>query len=137
MDLTEAITDAVNYSKQYKKEAQFVMSRCNHHIHLSYTKTGVRVPLAGCRSKKGATQAQSSFSFKKEIDANPKSHLSRKCASIRFAPIRSTQRTSNNIGTTTVYVVFRMCASDGNNIPLQYAHGAALQSSAYNSDTRS
>ena len=57
-DLCTAITDAAAFSEQYKKEAQFVMARCNHHMHLPDPKTGIRVPLSGCRSKKRSTSAK-------------------------------------------------------------------------------
>jgi hypothetical protein len=71
-DLPEAITDAVNYSKQYKKEAQFVLSRCNHHIHLPDPKTGVRVPLPGCRSKKAKHKCKGQFPLRKKLTLIPK-----------------------------------------------------------------
>ena len=71
-DLTEAITDAVNDSKQYKKEAQFVMSRYNHHIQLPDPKIGVRVPLAGCRSKKPPPKCAAQFLLRKKLTLIPK-----------------------------------------------------------------
>ena len=60
------------YAKEYKKEAQFVMSRCNHHIHLSDPKTGVRLPLAGCRSKKAKHKCKGLFPLKKKLTFIPK-----------------------------------------------------------------
>ena len=72
MNLPEAVTDAVKYSTEYKKEAQFVMSRCNHHIHLPDPKTGVRIPLPGCRSKKARNKCKAQFPFIKKLTKNPK-----------------------------------------------------------------
>ena len=48
----QAIIDAAEYSKQYKKEAAFVMTRFNHHVHLADPDTMKRRPLPGCKSKK-------------------------------------------------------------------------------------
>ena len=54
-DIPAAISDACAYTKAYKREAQSVMSRCNHHVHLPDPDTNQRVPLPGCRSKKAKT----------------------------------------------------------------------------------
>ena len=51
-NIAEAKSDAEAYTKLYKKEAQYVMSRTNHHVHLPDPKTGQKLPLPGCRSKK-------------------------------------------------------------------------------------
>ena len=51
-DIPTAISDASTYAKAYKREAQSVMVRCNHHVHLPDPITNQRVPLPGCRSKK-------------------------------------------------------------------------------------
>ena len=51
-DIPSAIDDARAYAELYKREAQSVMSRCNHHVHLPDPSTNVRMPLPGCRSKK-------------------------------------------------------------------------------------
>ena len=54
-DIPAAISDASTYTKAYKREAQSVMTRCNHHVHLPDPVTNQRVPLPGCRSKKART----------------------------------------------------------------------------------
>ena len=54
-DIPTAISDASTYAKAYKQEAQSVMVRCNHHVHLPDPDTNQRVPLPGCRSKKART----------------------------------------------------------------------------------
>ena len=48
------------------------MSRCNHHIHLPDPKTGVRIPLAGCRSKKAPHKCKAQFPLKKRLTLIPK-----------------------------------------------------------------
>ena len=50
--IVEATADAADFPRLYKEDAQYVFSRCQHHIHLPNPRTGVREPLRGCRSKK-------------------------------------------------------------------------------------
>ena len=71
-NLSDAIADAAAYSHEYKQEAQYVMSRCNHHMHLPDPKTGIRVPLSGCRSKKAKHKCKGQFPFKKKLTLMPK-----------------------------------------------------------------
>ena len=51
-DSRSAELDAIDYSKRYKEEAEFVMCRTNSHVHLKDPVTGKRRPLPGCLSKK-------------------------------------------------------------------------------------
>ena len=65
VNLDDAIADSALYSEQYKTDAQYVMSRCNHHWHLPDPKTGIRVPLSACRSKKAKHKCKADFPLKK------------------------------------------------------------------------
>ena len=51
-DSQVAQRDALAYSEQYKREADFVMCRTNSHVHIRDPATGRRRPLPGCISKK-------------------------------------------------------------------------------------
>ena len=66
IDCAGAEEDAVNYSQQYKKEVQFVFSRCQHHIHFRDPKTGARLPQAGCKSKKSKHKCKHQFPMTKK-----------------------------------------------------------------------
>ena len=67
MTCESSLEEAKQYSDTYKKETQFVLSRCHHHIHLPDKHTGIRVPLSGCRSKKDKTKCKGSFPMSRRL----------------------------------------------------------------------
>ena len=67
MTCEDALEEAKQYSDTYKKETQFVLSRCQHHVHLPDKHTGIRVPLSGCRSKKDKHKCKGSFPMSRRL----------------------------------------------------------------------
>ena len=63
-DPRSAELDAIEYSKRYKEEAEFVMCRTNNHVHLKDPVTGKRRPLPGCLSKKDVFLIQKDCSMR-------------------------------------------------------------------------
>jgi hypothetical protein len=70
---TEAATaDAKEFKATYEKDAQYVISRRHHHIHLKNTRTGLRQPLSGCRSKRSKLACKGDFPKTKRLNLVPK-----------------------------------------------------------------
>ena len=63
-DPRSAERDAIEYSKRYKEEAEFVMCRTNNHVHLKDPVTGKRRPLPGCLTKKDVFLIQKDCSMR-------------------------------------------------------------------------
>ena len=72
VDLPSAISDAAEYAGNYKKKVQFVMARCNHHVHPLDPKTKERVPLAACKSKKVKDKCKHKFPQTRKLTEHAK-----------------------------------------------------------------
>ena len=72
VSLKEAEQEGRQFTARYYEDAQFVFSRCQHHWHPKDGKSGERMPIHGCKSKKNGTKCRHNFPLLKKMTLEPK-----------------------------------------------------------------